>query len=368
MDPVVCKEMEPFWCEQYANPSSPYGSGRKVATALQRARERVARALDSSPEDVVFTSGGTESLNSAIWWSTQLRPERTRIALTRVEHSATLETARRLEGEGYELDWIDVDPVGRLDPVSLKQTLGHDTAVLCIMVANNETGVLFDVAMATEFAHRVGALAVCDATQALGKTPFSFRVSGADFAVASSHKLHGPKGLGCVLVAGSPRIAPVIAGGGQEGGRRGGTENVPAIVGFGCAVERAVGFMEHMQMVVESLRNRLENGLLERVPGLRINGRDAPRLPNTANLFFPCTDAEALISMLDIRGICCSAGSACMAGASEPSHVLQAMGYSPADARGVIRFSLSRDTTAAEIDCVLDAVPACIKHLRGVLP
>lgn len=361
----VVAAMQPYWSDHYANPSSPFAAGRRAARAVGEARERVADALGADAGQIVFTGGGTESLNAAIHMACARHSDRREIVVSSAEHPAVLEPVRRLAAQGYTVHFAPVRSSGELDRESAEGLLSDRTALVCVMAANNETGVVFDTAALFDAAHARGASVLCDATQALGKIPFCAIESGADFVAAASHKLHGPKGVGVLACMDPSPVTPFLLGGGQELGRRAGTENVAGMVGFGAAAALAVRHLPAMAGRVGGLRDRLEAGLRAAAGEVRVLGGSARRLPNTSYILFPGVDAEALIARLDLEGICCSAGSACMAGGVEPSHVLRTMGVGEPDLRSVIRFSAGRYTTAEEIERVIDRVPRCIAAIAA---
>lgn len=364
VDPEVVDAMRPYFGEHYANPSSPYGPGRRVARAIWEARESVAGLVGADPGQVIFTSGGTEANNLALHAALAGRPDRDRVLVSAVEHASVLTTAQRLAARtGRELVTIPVDKDGALDMNRFCDALDGRVALVSLMLANNETGVLFPLQEASVRAREVGARVHCDAVQAAGKLPLDQGDIGVDLLTISSHKLHGPKGIGALSAAPDLVVEPLILGGGQEGGRRGGTENVAAMVGFGAAAMRVD--LDDLGGRVRGLRDRLEAGLLNALPDCRVSGGGATRLPQTSNLVFAGIEAEALIALLDLEGICCSTGSACAAGSPEPSHVLAAMGLDPASMGASVRFGLSRFSTDADVDAVLDAVVRHVSRLRA---
>jgi len=363
IDPLVVEAMLPWLTELYGNPSSGCRLG-KLANAIERAREQVAALLGCEPREIVFTSGGTESDNAALHSALQMNPERKHIVTTAVEHSAILKPCEALEKRGYEVSYLGVDSQGQLDMIDLEHILRPDTALLSVMMANNETGVLFPIHEIAEIVHAKGVFFHTDAVQAVGKIPIRLGESGISFMSVSAHKLHGPKGVGALYINRRTAFQPLLFGGGQESERRAGTENVAGIVGLGKAAELAAQFMEYEATVVKALRDAFENGVLERIPGVQINGDRTQRLPNTSNLSFKGVEAESALLLLERAKICASAGSACMAGSLAPSHVLRAMGCSNERARGSLRFSFSRFNTPAEIEKALELLPGIIAKLR----
>jgi cysteine desulfurase len=364
VDPAVLEEMLPFLRDWYGNPSSGYRFGQRVARALDQARQRVADLLGCDPSEILFTSCGTESTNAAIHSALALDRDRQHIITTRVEHSATLKTCEILAKRGYEVTWLGVDSNGQLDLEELARSIRPDTALVTAMWANNETGVLFPIDEISALVRKKGALFHTDAVQAIGKIPLRLADSGIQFVSVSGHKLHCPKGVGVLYVGKRTKFVPLLTGGGQENGRRAGTENVASIVGLGKACELASQHVDQEAKAVRALRDRFENGLLERVAGVQVNGDRQHRLPNTTNLAFEAIDSEAVLLLLDQHGICCSSGSACTTGSLHASHVLKAMGCSDDRARSSLRFSFGRFNTEAEVDQALEIVPRVIAKLR----
>lgn len=366
--PEVLAAMQPFFERLWGNPSSAYGFGRAVTSHLDEAREKVAALIHAEPREIVFTSCGTESNNTAIASALRVAPEKRHVVTTAVEHSANLAFGRDLERRGHEVTFLPVQPDGSLDLGRLQQALRRDTALCSVMLANNETGVLFPVAEIAALCRSHGVPFHTDAVQAAGKLKVDVGEIGCDMLSLSAHKLHAPKGIGLLYVRRRCRFHPYILGGHQERGRRGGTENVPYIVGFGRAAELAQARLRDRPGQVRALRDRLEIGLQQAVPGVHRNGGTQPRLPNTANLAFDGVEAEAMLLLLDRLGLCASSGSACTTGALEPSHVLSAMGLEPMRARGSIRFSLGPDNTDAEVDYALQHIPEVVRNLRAISP
>jgi len=366
--PEVAKEMEPFWGELYGNPSSMHFFGGGNQKYLDLARERVARLLGASPEEIIFTSCGTESDSTALWSALRAFPEKKHIITTKVEHPAVLSVAKYLESQGLRVTYLPVDAAGQIDLGDLKAALTADTALVSIMWANNETGVIFPVEEAARLAHAKGALFHTDAVQAAGKLPINLAGTKIDMLSLSGHKLHAPKGIGALYLRKGARFAPFMMGGHQERGRRAGTENVPYIAGLGKAAELAAANIEKENTYVKDLRDRLENGLLSAVKNTRVNGGGASRLPNTTNISFEYVEGESILLMLSEKGICASSGSACTSGSLEPSHVLMSMAVPQTYAHGSIRFSLSVYNTAQEVDHILREFPPVIEKLRAISP
>jgi cysteine desulfurase len=368
VDPEVFEAMRPYLTEYYGNPSSVHTFGGSLARAIESARRQVAEAIGAAHEtEIIFTSCGTESDNTAIRSGLASRGGRKRIVTTRVEHPAILTQVRYLEREGYEITLLPVDNKGRLDLAELEAALDEDVAVVSIMAANNETGTLFPVEEAGQIVHKYDALFHVDAVQAVGKLPLDLKTSSIDLLSLSGHKIHGPKGIGALYVRRGRRFRPFVLGGHQERGRRGGTENVPGIIGLGTAAELSAKHLEDEQGRVRSLRDRLEKGLLE-IEGSRVNGDVENRLPGTTNVSFNRVEGEAVLLHLDQHGICASSGSACTSGSLEPSHVLRAMGVPFNFAHGSIRFSLGRFNTGADVDAILEAMPRIVALLREISP
>jgi cysteine desulfurase len=366
VDPAVLDAMLPYLQEQYGNPSSAYSFGKRAAKAVNTAREQVAALLRCEPDEVIFTSCGTESDNTAIQSALLLDPDRKHLVTSKVEHSAIIKHAETLARRGYEVTWLDVDSEGMLDLGALERAIRDDTAAVSLMWANNETGALFPIEEAAEICRSKGTLFHTDAVQAVGKIDIDLGKLPIKFLSLSGHKLHAPKGIAALYVNRRTRFNPYLIGGGQENKRRGGTENTASIVGLGKAAELAGSALQEENSRVKALRDRFEQGLLEAVSSVQVNGHREHRLPNTSNLAIDGLDSEGMLLLLDHLGICCSAGSACTAGSLEPSHVLKAMGYSNDRARGSLRFSFSRFNSAAEITKGLEVIPAAIDRLRSM--
>ena len=360
--------MLPFLGEKYGNPSSMHRLGGEVKTHVDGARANVAELLGADPAEIIFTSGGTESDNLAILGTLAAWPKKRRIITSAVEHSAVRNTLSWLEKKGYEVKWLTVDAMGRLDLGELREALTPETALVSLMWANNETGVIFPVEEAARIAKQSGAAMHVDAVQAAGKIPIRLRDSAIDLLTISAHKIHGPKGVGALYARRGTRLRPILLGGAQERGRRGGTENVPGIIGLGEAARLAGERLEADSARERALRDRLEEGLLARCPDSRRNGDPQARLPNTSNLSFRFIQGEAALLLLDREGICVSTGSACMAGSTEPSHVLRAMGVPFTFLQGSLRFSLGRENTPDDIDTMLRIVPRVVEELRALSP
>ncbi|SDF37079.1 cysteine desulfurase NifS [Desulfovibrio legallii] len=366
--PEVRDAMLPYLGELYGNPSSMHTFGGQVAGAVEGARERMAALLGAKPEEIIFTSCGSESDNAAIWAAIQTQPEKRRLVTTRVEHPAVLNVMQYWERQGYHVTYLGVDSKGRLDLDEYAAALTPDTALVSIMFANNEVGNIYPVQRLAEMAKERGVLFHTDAVQAVGKTPIDLAHLPVDMLSLSGHKLHTPKGIGVLYVRKGVRFRPFLRGGHQENGRRAGTENVPYIVGLGVAAQLAAAHMQDERVSVALLRDRLEQGLTAAIPECMVNGDVENRLPNTTNIAFKNVEGEAILLMLDRLGICASSGSACTSGSLEPSHVLRAMGVPFNYAHGSVRLSLSRYTTEEEVDFVVAHFPEVIATLRAISP
>lgn len=367
IDPQVLEAVLPFMSEFYGNPSSMHRFGGQVGKAVKEARDRVATLLGCEPTEVVFTSCGTEGNNAAIRAALNAQPDRRHIITTQVEHPAVLNVCKQLEKQGYTVTYLSVDRKGQIDLMELEAAITGNTALVTMMYANNETGVIFPVEQAGAIAKEFGATFHVDAVQVAGKVPLNMKNSTIDLLTISGHKLHAPKGIGALYVRKGFRFRPFLLGGHQERGRRAGTENVPGIVGLGKAAELAVQHLAEVKKE-QKLRDRLEKGLLKAIPECEVNGDRVNRLPNTTNIGFKYIEGEAILLSLDQYGICASSGSACTSGSLEPSHVLRAMGLPYTILHGSIRFSLSRFTTEEEIDQVLAVMPGIVERLRAMSP
>jgi cysteine desulfurase len=369
VDPLVLEAMWPYFSERYGNPSSMHSFGGGVAAKIQDARQQVARLIGAAPDEIVFTSCGTESDGTAIRAAIESYPAKRHIVTSRVEHPAIKNLFEALAKKGYRTTFVPVDREGRLDLDHLYDSLSDDTAVVSLMWANNETGVIFPIEEISRQVKERGIVFHTDAVQAVGKIPVDVGATGVDMLSLSGHKLHAPKGIGVLYLRKGTRFAPFMIGGHQEKGRRGGTENTAAIIGLGRAAELA---RQHLSAGayrgMGELRDRLECELLARIPNTLVNGDRVHRLPNTTSLAFEYVEGESILLMLNEHGICASSGSACTSGSLEPSHVLRAMGVPFTAAHGSIRFSLSRYTTAPEIDLVLAKLPPIIARLREMSP
>ena len=368
MDEQVFEEMKPYFCELYGNPSSMHTFGGQVSHKIGAAREQVAELLGCEPSEIIFTSGGTESDNTAIKGTLAAAPNKRKIITTRVEHPAVLAVCREQENHGYIVIELGVDKKGRLDISELEEQLDEDTVLVTIMYANNETGVIFPIEQIAEMVTSRGIVFHTDAVQAVGKIPLDLSNSNIDLLSISAHKLHGPKGVGVLYIRKGTRLSPYQLGGHQESGKRAGTENVPGIIGLGKACEIAQKNISQENIKVKKIRDKLEKAILERCSDCMVNGEKEHRLPNTSNISFEYIEGEAILLLLDQHGICASSGSACTSGSLEPSHVLRAMGVPFTAAHGSVRFSLSKYNTEDEIDYTIETMPAIINRLRELSP
>ncbi len=368
VDEAVFEEMRPYFCELYGNPSSMHFFGGQVQGKVIEARNRVASLLGASPEEIIFTACGTESDNTAIRSALEVFPDRRHVITSRVEHPAVLTQCRNLTQKGYRVSEIGVDGEGRLNMEEYKAAVDNDTAIVSLMWANNETGVIFPIEEAAAIAKAKGAIFHTDAVQAVGKIPINMAASDVDMLSISGHKLHAPKGIGVLYVRRGTPFRPFMVGGHQEKSRRAGTENTAAIIALGKACELAATHMEMENTQVKALRDRLQDSLMTTIPHARINGGTAERLPNTLSIAFEFVEGESILMLLNELGVCASSGSACTSGSLEPSHVLRAMGVPFTCAHGSIRFSLSRYTSDVEIDTVIREMPPIIERLRQMSP
>ncbi|ELS00717.1 cysteine desulfurase NifS [Xenococcus sp. PCC 7305] len=367
IDDDVLAAMLPYLSIYYGNPSSMHTFGGQVGRAVRQARSQVASLLGAEDSEIIFTSCGTEGDNAAILAALKAQPKRKHIITTEVEHPAILNLCRKLERDGYTVTYLSVNEQGQLDLDELEASLTGNTAVVSVMYANNETGVIFPIEQIGQIVKEYGALFHVDAVQAVGKIPLDMKTSTIDMLTLSGHKIHAPKGIGALYVRKGVRFRPLLVGGHQERGRRGGTENVAGIVALGEAAKLAE---QHLAGVAweQQLRDKLERGILSSIPNTVINGDPVNRLPNTTNIGFKYIEGEAILLSLDQYDICASSGSACTSGSLEPSHVLRALGLPYSVLHGSIRFSLSRYTTEAEIDRVLEVLPSIINRLRELSP
>ena len=364
----VLEAMTPYFTEYYGNPSSMHFFGGQVESQIKTARAKLAALLGADPDEIIYTSCGTEGDNTAVWATLRSYPEKKHVITSRVEHPAIGNLAHYLRQLGYRVTEIGVDRYGLVNPRQVEAAITEETAIISFMWANSETGVLFPVEEIAEIAKDRGVVFHTDAVQAVGKIPIDLKQSKIDMLTLSGHKLHAPKGIGALYVRRGTKFKPFLVGGHQEKGRRGGTENVPYIIGLGRAAELAMERMQDENTRVRALRDKLESALIQAVPNSMINGDIHERLPNTTNISFEYVEGEAILLHLSALGICASSGSACTSGSLEPSHVLRAMGVPFTAAHGSIRFSLSVYNTEEEIDFIIAKIPAIIEKLRALSP
>lgn len=367
VDPAVLDAMLPYLRDFYGNPSSMHSFGGQVGAALEDARAEVAALLGAEDTEIVFNSCGSEGNNTAIHAALAAQPEKRHIITTQVEHPAILSVCKHLEKKGYSVTYLSVDGAGQIDLAEVEAAMTGGTALVTMMMANNETGVVFPVEAVGAIAKEYGATFHVDAVQAVGKLPINLSQSSIDMLTLSGHKLHAPKGIGALYVRRGFRFRPFLLGGHQERGRRAGTQNVAGIVALGKAAAIA---RHHLPNILQeaALRDTLERGLLNAISDCEVNGGGSPRLPNTSNIGFKYIEGEAILYMLNREGICASSGSACTSGSLEPSHVLMAMGLPYTILHGSIRFSLSRFTTVADVNHVLNVMPGIVQRLRELSP
>jgi cysteine desulfurase len=366
--PEVLEVMLPYFSEYYGNPSSMHFFGGQVQKKVDEARAKVADFLGAEPSEIVFTSCGTESDNAAILGTLDSYPEKRHLITTRVEHPAVGNVSTYLGRKGYRVTELSVDREGRLDLDELRESLTDETTLVTIMYANNETGVIFPIEEIGEIVKARGIPFHTDAVQAAGKIPLNMKKSKLDLLSISGHKLHAPKGIGVLYIQKGTRFSPFLIGGHQEKGRRGGTENVPYIIGLGKACELAKKHLDEENTRINTLRDYLEAKLLEKIPNTLVNGDRVHRLPNTVSVSFEYVEGESILLLLSDLGICASSGSACTSGSLEPSHVLRAMGVPFTAAHGSIRFSLSIYNTEEEMDYIIEHLPPIIQRLRDISP
>ncbi|BAZ40729.1 nitrogenase cofactor synthesis protein NifS [Calothrix sp. NIES-4101] len=368
VDPLVVEAMLPYFSEFYGNPSSMHAFGGQVGKAVNQARAQVAALLGADESEIIFTSGGTEGDNAAIRAALLAQPEKRHIITSQVEHPAVLAQCKQLESKGYTVTYLSVNRQGQIDLDELEAALTGNTALVSIMYANNETGVVFPIEQIGLRVKEKGALFHVDAVQAVGKIPMNMKTSTIDMLTMSGHKIHAPKGIGALYVRRGTRFRPMLIGGGQERGRRSGTPNVPGIIALGKAAELELIHLEEATKRERKMRDRLEQTLISKISDCEINGYGSERLPNTTNIGFKYIEGEAILFGLNQYGICASSGSACSSGSLEPSHVLRAMGLPYTILHGSIRFSLCRYTTEDEIDAVIAVMPGIIDRLRALSP
>jgi cysteine desulfurase len=366
--PEVLDAMIPFLTERFGNPSSFHSFGSDIMENIEKARKNIAELIGADAEEIIFTSGGTESDNTALIGAVEINPLKPGLVTSRIEHPAVLETAEYLAGKRHPVAFSEVNSDGTLNMDSFENCISEQTGLVSIMMANNETGVVMQVKEAARKAHEAGALFHTDAVQAMGKVTVDVKSMGIDMLSLSAHKFHGPKGVGALYIRKGIAIPPLMLGGHQEKGMRAGTYNVPGIIGLGKAAELAAEHLSDKSGGTGLLLDKLEKGILDNCPGAVVAGANTERLPNTATVMFKGVESEAVMTMLDIEGVCVSSGSACSTGEQTPSYVLSSMGIDPVDANTAIRFSLSRYTTSREIDYVMEILPPIIEKLRKISP
>jgi cysteine desulfurase len=367
VDKRVLETMLPYYSDIFGNPSSPYSYGQEAKKAIEEAREKVAKALGADSEEIYFTSGGSESDNWALKGvAYALKDKGNHIITTEIEHHAVLNTCRYLEKEGFKVTYLPVDEYGLVKPEDLKKAITDKTILVSIMFANNEIGTIEPIEELVKIAHEKNVYFHTDAVQAVGNIPIDVKKLDVDLLSLSAHKIYGPKGVGALYIKKGVKIHSFIQGGTQEKNRRAGTENVPGIVGLGEAIELITKNLDCHMNKLTFLRDKLINGILEKIPYVRLNGHPTKRLPGNVNVSFEFIDGESLILNLDMAGICASSGSACTSGSLEPSHVLLAIGLSKELARGSLRLTIGKDNTEEDIDKVLEALPQIVKRLRSI--
>jgi cysteine desulfurase len=366
--PEVVEAMLPYFTEYYGNPSSMHTFGGSVAAQINDARAKLSDLLGASPDEILYTSCGTESDSTAIMAALRSNPDKKHVITSRVEHPAIKNLCEYLAKIGYRISFVPVDHKGRLDMEYLIRHLTDDTAIASFMWANNETGVIFPIDELAEILSERGILFHTDAVQAVGKVPIDLKKTRIDMLSLSGHKLHAPKGIGALYVRKGTKFSPFLIGGHQEKGRRGGTENVASIIGLGKASEIVAAHMAEENSRIKALRNKLETLLVQKIPNALVNGDTANRLPNTSSIAFEFVEGESILLMMNEFGICASSGSACTSGSLEPSHVLRAMGVPFTAAHGTIRFSLSIYNTESEVDLIVEKLPPIIERLRTMSP
>lgn len=371
--PEVLEAMLPYFAGEYGNAASIHTLGQRARAAVETAREQVAALIGARPQEIVFTSGGTEADNHAIFgianvWQSSHPKGKPNVITSAIEHEAVLNACQALEAQGVAVTYLAVDQAGRVSPEAVRQALRPETALISIMHANNELGTVQPLEEIGGIAKEADVYLHTDAVQSAGKIPIDVNALGMDLMSISGHKFYAPKGIGALYIRGGTRVRQLLYGGHHQRGFRPGTENVPGIVGLGKAAELSKRKLAEDAARISALRDRLERGLQQRVPHSRVNGADAPRTPNTTNITFSGIEGEALVIALDLKGLACSTGAACSSGAVEPSHVLTAIGLPPEEARASLRFSLGRHTTDDEIDYAMQAVPAAVNQLRELSP
>lgn len=373
VDPRVLDAMLPFLGENFGNAGSVHTPGQRARAAVDAARDSVAVLIGADPNEIVFTSGGTEADNLAIFGTVAASAKRRKhVITTAIEHHAILHSCEELQRQGVDVTVVPVrtsfDAQGIVDPEEIRRAIRPETVLVTVMHANNELGTIQPIDQIARIAAEAGVCFHCDAVQSAGKVPLDVKKLGVDLLSISAHKFCGPKGVGALYVRAGRQISPRAYGGHAERDRRAGTENVPGIVGIGKAAELARKLLSEDGVRIRSLRDRLEAALMERVPNVRVNGDRTRRVPNTSNLSFPGAGGEALLIALDLQGLACSTGAACSSGSTEPSHVLLAAGLSHDDARSSLRFSLGRPSTSADVDRAIEIIPAVVSKIRALSP
>jgi cysteine desulfurase len=387
MAPEVLEAMLPYFSERFANASSIHSQGQRARMAVEDARDSVARLIGAKPAEIVFTSGGTEADNLAIFGTVAAAAEKSaarkanekektgravagpgHVITSAIEHSAVRSACQKLERDGIDVTYVPVGADGIVDPEEIRRALRPETVLISIMHANNELGTIQPIEAIAEIAREAGVTFHTDAVQSAGKLPLDVKRLGVDLLSLSAHKIYGPKGTGALYVKSGAQLHPMFYGGSHERGKRPGTENVPGIVGLGRAAESARALLDESTKRIAAMRNRFEETILETIPDCVVNGNREKRVANTTNITFEGAEAESLVIALDLRGVACATGAACSSGAVEPSHVLLAIGRTPEEGRSSIRFSLGRDTVDAEIDFALRAIPVAVEKLREMSP
>lgn len=368
IDPLVLEAMMPYLTDRWGNPSSAYSKGREAAEPLAESRAKIASLLGSKPSEIFFTSSGSEADNWAIKGAASAAKSKGRhIITTKFEHHAVLNAMKSLERDGYEVTYLDVDKHGLVTPEAVEKAIREDTVLVAVMYANNEIGTILPIKEIAEVAHKHGAVMFTDAVQAVGHLDINVKDLGVDMLAFSGHKINAPKGIGALYIKTGTRVHTLIDGGGQERGRRGGTENLPYIVGLAKALELAYSRLDDEKRVL-ALRERLVDGILEKIPYSFLNGDREKRLAGNANITFEYVEGESLLMFMDINGICCSTGSACNSASLEPSHVLLSIGVPAEKAHGSLRFTLSHENTDEDVDYILEKLPAIVQRLRDMSP
>jgi len=369
LDHRVREAMAPYLADRFANPSAIYRFAHEVKEGIEKAREHVARLINADPAEIYFTSGGTEADNAAVKGvAYALREKGRHIITSQIEHPAVLNSCAYLEGFGFDITYLPVDTYGMVDPEALIKAMRDDTILISIMYANNEIGTIEPIAELTRIAHEQSISFHTDAVQAVGKVPLDVKAMAVDLLSLSAHKMYGPKGIGALYVHKGVQIDPLLHGGHHERNLRAGTENIPGIIGLGKAAEIALGEMAENERKIRSLRDKLEQGILERIPEVIVNGHPEKRLYNTLSVCLKGIEGESILLSLAFEGICASSGSACSSGSADPSHVLVAIGLTPEVAHGSLRLSLNKFNTEEDVDTVLEVLPQIAERLRGLSP